>query len=39
MRKRTSEAKIYLERARQIALPLTIPTLLAKIEAALAELR
>jgi hypothetical protein len=38
LRKRTAEARMHLERAQKIALPLRTTTLLAKIEAALAEL-
>jgi hypothetical protein len=39
MQKRVGEARMHLKRAREIALPLGIPTLLSKIEATLAELR
>jgi hypothetical protein len=39
LRKRAGEARMHLERAREIALPLRMPVLLTKIEAALAELR
>jgi hypothetical protein len=38
-RRRPGEARMHLERARKVALPLNAVTLLGKIEAALAELQ
>ena len=39
LKKRRSQARMYFERAREIAEPLSAATLLTKIETALAELQ